>query len=207
MFEVIVGAMLMPQTSWRNVERAIANLKRKGLLEPARLAGSRLKEIRELVRPAGLHGTKPGRLRSFSRYVMRKSNGDVEAFLRGDPDQVREEMLSLPGIGPETADSILLYAANAPVFVVDAYTVRVANRVGLVDSEDYYVIQTRFQEKTPRDVGVYQEYHALIVELAKRYCRPKPMCEGCPLAGICDYSLARARAGFGRREAHRKLRP
>jgi len=187
-FEVIVGALLMPQTSWRNVEAAIRNLKGARMLAPAKIASAPLAQLTSLIRPAGLHRTKPRRLRDFCRHIMKAGGGDVAAFLDRDIGVLRAELLSLDGVGPETADSILLYAANRRVFVVDAYTRRVGRRVGLFDFDDYDAVKGYFEASVAADVGVYQEFHALIVELAKRNCRPRPLCDHCPLSGVCDYA-------------------
>jgi len=187
-FEVIVGAVLMPQTSWKNVEVAIANLKKARMLAPARIASAPLAKLTSLIRPAGLHRTKPRRLREFCRHIMRTSGGDVSAFLDRDQGKLRRELLSLDGVGPETADSILLYAANKKTFVVDAYTRRVGRRVGLFDFDDYRKVQDFFEDNVAGGVRLYQEYHALIVELSKRICRPKPLCDLCPLCKVCNYA-------------------
>jgi len=187
-FEVIVGAVLMPQTTWKNVEVAIANLKKARMLAPAKIASAPLAKLTSLIRPAGLHRTKPRRLREFCRHIMRTSGGDVSAFLDRDQGMLRRELLSLDGVGPETADSILLYAANKKTFVVDAYTRRVGRRVGLFDFDDYRKVQDFFEDNVAGGVRLYQEYHALIVELSKRICRPKPLCDLCPLCKICNYA-------------------
>ena len=187
-FEVVVGALLMQQTSWRNVEKSIANLKRNGMLEPARLATARVEDLGELVRPAGLHRTKPARIRDFSRQIVDTRGGDVMAFLNRDAGQLRKEMLSMKGVGPETADSILLYAAGVPVFVVDAYTKRLCERICLMKRLDYESIQEYFTKNLPEDVELYKEFHALIVRHAKETCRIKPMCGGCVLGRWCGYN-------------------
>ncbi len=190
-FEVIVGAVLMPQTSWKNVEKAIDSLKGARMLEPAKIANASLRELTELVHPAGLHHTKPRRLRDLCRHVLKASGGNVDAFLGRDPTSLRRELLSLDGVGPETADSILLYAAQARVFVVDAYTKKVGKRVGLFDFEAYERIQEYFEKNLPEDTRLYQEYHALIVELAKQICRTRPRCDVCPLNRACRFATSR----------------
>ena len=190
----MVGALLMPQTSWRNVEASIRNLKEARMLAPAKIASAPLAEITSLIRPAGLHRTKPRRLMGFCRHIVATSGGDVGAFLDRDSATLRAELLSLDGVGPETADSILLYAAGKGTFVVDAYTRRVGRRIGLFDVDDYDRVQGHFEANVPREVALYQEYHALIVELAKRICRPRPLCDLCPLNGVCD-NARRASAG------------
>ncbi len=192
-FEVIVGAILMPRVSWANVEKAIANLKTAQMLDPESIASSPLKELRRLVKPAGLHKSKPRRLRGFCRHLMRASGGNVDAFLARDHSVLRPELLSLEGIGPETADSILLYAANMEVFVVDAYTIRIGTRVGLFGYDDYDMVQDFFHDRVKGGVKVFQEYHALLVTLAKDFCRPRPKCAECPLNRICAHFCAENR--------------
>ncbi len=190
----MVGAMLTPQTSWKKVEVAIGNLRSAKILSPAKIAATPLVRLTRLIKPAGLYNTKPRRLKAFSRHIVETSGGDVEAFLERDPRALREELLSLEGIGPETADSILLYAAKTPTFVVDAYTRRVGTRMGLFNHDDYDKVQGYFERNVPPDLESYQEYHALIVELAKNVCKPRPLCWNCVLADICDYGLLPRRA-------------
>ncbi|MGQ0798057.1 MAG: endonuclease III domain-containing protein [Methanobacteriota archaeon] len=186
-FEVIVGALLMAQTSWRNVERAIATLKAAGLLNPHRLAAARAATIRRHVRGTGLYGVKPGRLRAFCRHLVASSGGDLRAYFDRPLDAVRADLLHQPGVGPETADSILLYASDHATFVVDAYTVRIARRVGLVGSDDVGRVKAFFERHVPRDLAAYREAHALLVAHAKARCRPTPRCGGCPLFDVCDH--------------------
>lgn len=186
-FEVIVGALLMQQTAWANVDRAIANLREAGLLEPHALAAASVSGIRRQVRIAGLYRSKPGRLKAFCRHLVDRSDGDIPGFFRGPTAALRSDLLTQPGIGPETADSILLYAARLPVFVVDAYTIRIGRRIGLFDTDRYEDVQRFFEERVPREVPLYQEYHALLVTHAKTFCRPRPKCPACPLRSLCAY--------------------
>jgi len=190
-FEVIVGALLMQQTAWRNVEAAIANLKRAGLLEPHRLARASAAAIRRHVRIAGLYRTKPARLRAFCQHLVERADGDLDRFFDRPTEAARADLLAQPGIGPETADSILLYAGRHPIFVVDAYTIRIGRRIGLFDAEDYRRVQAFFEGNLPRDVGMYREYHALLVAHGKATCRPRPNCDLCPLLDLCDYGRGR----------------
>ncbi len=186
-FEVIVGALLMQQTAWANVERAIEGLREAGPLEPHRLASASVATIRRYVRVAGLYQTKPKRLKSFCRHLVERCDGDLGAYFNRPTEAVREDLLAQQGVGPETADSILLYAGRPPVFVVDAYTTRIAGRVGLDRSKAYEAVQRSFEAHLPRDVAVYQEYHALLVQHAKTLCRPSPRCGGCPLRSVCAF--------------------
>lgn len=190
-FEVIVGALLMAQTSWRNVEAAIGNLRRAGMLDPRAIAGAPLGRLRSLVRPAGLYRTKPRRLQALAAHLVRTSGGDLDRFFGRDPDAVRRELLSLDGVGPETADSILLYASETPTFVVDAYTVRIGRRVGLFDAERYEDVKRYFESHLPRDVDLYREYHALLVAHGKGVCRPRPRCDACVLRDVCAFGRRR----------------
>lgn len=186
-FEVVVGALLMQQTSWTNVEEAIGNLKRAGLLSPHALASAPVSTIRKLVRMTGLYRTKPNRLKAFCRRLIEASGGDLERFFIRPTDVVRKDLLWQPGVGPETADSILLYAGGHPVFVVDAYTIRIAGRVGLIHSTDYERVQRYFDTRVPRETRVRKEYHALLVEHAKALCRPRPRCHACPVQPTCNF--------------------
>jgi len=181
-FEVIVGAILTQNTAWRNVERAIENLKGEGLLDPWALLKVDEEELAALIRPAGYYNVKSKRLKAFIRYFCEKYQGDLGKMFGRPLPQLREELLKVGGIGPETADSILLYAGGRPVFVVDAYTRRVLGRHRIIgEGATYQEVQELFMENLPQDVELFKEYHALFVRLGKTYCRPKPLCEGCPL--------------------------
>jgi len=185
-FEVILGAILTQNTNWQNVERAIANLKHEGLLAPAALAAvatTDLERLTQLIRPAGTYRIKASRLNHFLRLLTDRFAGDLEALLALPTSALRETILGVRGIGPETADSILLYAADRPVFVVDAYTARILHRHGLIDRDATYDdIQALMQGNLADDVPMLKEYHALLVEVGKRHCRKRaPRCSGCPL--------------------------
>jgi len=194
-FEVVVGALLMAQTSWRNVAAAIDNLKQAGLLDPRALAAASVETIRALVRPAGLYRRKPGRLKGFCRHLMRVARGDLDRFFARDLETVRDELLGIDGIGPETADSILLYAGEFPTFVVDAYTVRIGRRLGWFATDRYDAVKAFFESRLPRDVALYREYHALLVAHGKEICRPRPRCDVCPVRSACAYYRDRQRRG------------
>lgn len=190
-FEVIVGALLMQQTAWRNVAIAIKNLEAAGLLDVHAIAAASVPTLRKHVRVAGFYRTKPQRLRSFCRHLLERSAGDLDAYFRRSTVAVRADLLAQPGVGPETADSILLYAGAHPVFVVDAYTIRIGERIGLFQTEDYAKIQRFFERRLPRDIERYREYHALLVAHAKALCRPTPRCDACPLQSNCDFGRRR----------------
>ena len=183
-FEVMVGAILTQNTNWKNVERAIANLKRERLLEPGKLLDLHPATLAKLIRPAGYYRVKANRLRHFLTYFVERYGGSAKKMAAKPTEKLREELLSVKGIGPETADSILLYALDKPVFVVDAYTRRILSRHALcAEDETYDDLQALFADRLPADVPLYNEYHALVVETAKEYCRTTPRCEECPLMG------------------------
>ncbi|NIO13965.1 MAG: endonuclease III domain-containing protein, partial [Xanthomonadales bacterium] len=161
--------------------KAIANLREAGALEPRVLASLELERLRELVRPAGYFRQKSARLARLANWLVQRGEGTVEALAAVPTARLREELLALRGIGPETADSILLYALERPVFVVDAYTMRVVVRHGLLDpGAGYYELRELFTASLPRHVALYKDFHAQLVELGKRFCRSRPRCEGCP---------------------------
>ncbi|HYM39532.1 MAG TPA: hypothetical protein VEY12_05225 [Thermoplasmata archaeon] len=184
-FEVVVGALLMQQTAWGNVERAIANLEEAGIMDPHAVAAASVPRIRRAIRVAGLYRTKPGRLKAFCRHLVDCSDGDLRRFFRAPTEALRADLLAQPGVGPETADSILLYAGRHPVFVVDAYTIRIGNRVGLFETQAYEHVQRYFEDRLPREVDRFREYHALLVRHAKTFCRARPKCAPCPLRRMC----------------------
>lgn len=189
-FEVVVGAILTQNTAWANVEKAIVNLKGAGALSPATLARLPVEAVEQLIRPAGYFRQKAARLRHLATILADRYGGEVAALCAGPLDAARDRLLALPGVGPETADSILLYAAQRPSFVVDAYTRRIFTRLGLLDgTESYAVIRARFMDELPPDTALYNEYHALIVTLAKDCCRKRrPECPACPLQPICRFA-------------------
>ena len=188
-FEVIVGAILTQNTNWGNVEKAINNLKKKRLLSPRCLRDVSQQTLASLIRPAGYFNIKTKRLKNFIHFFFKEYQGDLKKMAQEETAQLRRKLLSINGIGPETADSILLYALDKPVFVVDAYTKRVLYRHNLVDSRaDYSAVQELFMKHLKADVKLFNEYHALLVRLGKDYCRTKPLCERCVLKD-CRYSL------------------
>ena len=185
-FEVCVGAILVQNTAWSNVEKAIAALRAAGRLSYEGLAGLPEPELAALIRPSGCFNVKAKRLAAFVAFLGREYGGRVEAMAAVDPAVLRAQLLGVPGIGPETADSIALYAAGLPLFVIDAYTRRIFGRLGLVaGDEDYETLQRFFMGSLPEDVALFNDYHAQIVTLAKTVCRPRPHCDRCPLDSIC----------------------
>jgi endonuclease-3 related protein len=182
-FEVAVGAILTQNTSWTNVAKAIANLKAAGCLDPHRLHEIGSEQLEMLIRPAGYFRVKAKRLRNFLDWLCENYDGDLRNLEPVKTARLREELLAITGIGPETADSILLYALNRPVFVVDTYTARVMVRHGLIAPEglDYHQLQDLFLSNLEPDVALYNEFHALLVRAGKDHCKPTPRCSACPL--------------------------
>ena len=186
-WEIMVGALLTQNTSWKNVEKALANLKRARRLEPARLRQLRTDRLAALIRPAGFTSSKPKRLKRLVAFLFRVYDGDPANMRGGDLTAQRAQLLALDGIGPETADAILLYVARQPVFVVDAYTRRIMGRMGLVPANvSYTELQTLFMANLPPDLALFGEYHALLDTLAKFICTKRaPRCAECPLNELC----------------------
>jgi endonuclease-3 related protein len=187
-FEVCVGAILTQNTNWGNVEKAIANLKDAGILSPEGLRDAVVERLAELIRPAGYFNVKSARLKDFIGWLQGEHGGSLEKMFAGDWRMLREELLTVRGIGPETCDSIILYAGHKPSFVVDAYTRRLFSRLGLIaENAAYESVRTLFMENLPADTELYNEYHALIVQHCKERCRKKPLCAECPLRFRCAY--------------------
>ena len=185
-FEVIVGAILTQNTSWTNVERAIANLRSAQMLTPSTITSARLSKLALLVRPSGYFRQKAKKLKAFVRFLEREYGGSLKRMFDTPTEILREKLLSVHGIGPETADSILLYAGNHPVFVVDAYTHRIFGRHGITDGKPQYEsVRALFEAALPRDSQLFNEFHALVVNTGKNWCRKKePRCAECPLGSL-----------------------
>ena len=185
--EVIVGAILTQSAAWGNVEKAIANLKVAKALSPEALRQLSLSQVATLIRPSGYYNAKALKLKSFAYWLGEYYNDNLSQFFAGNIDHIRQQLLSIYGIGQETADSIILYAANKPIFVIDAYTRRIINRIGLApDTNSYPAYQALFMENLPTDTGLFNEYHALLVCLAKNICHNRPLCQECCLNNICQ---------------------
>ena len=184
--EVIVGAILTQNTAWRNVEKAICNLKKEKVLSVSKLSGIPEKKLARLIRPSGYYNVKANRIKNFLKFLNACYNGSIDRMFKTDLYKLREKLLALKGIGQETADSILLYAGGKPVFVVDAYTKRVLLRHGFIGQKaDYKAIQSLFTNNLPEDAGLFNEFHALIVELGKSICKSKkPLCNICPIRSM-----------------------
>ena len=184
-FEVCVGAILTQNTAWTNVEKAIANLKEQGLLDFDRMLAADESQLATCIHPAGYFNIKAKRLKSFLNGVQEKFGG-FAALFELSQDTLREALLGLSGVGPETADSMILYAFHKPTFVVDAYTKRILMRHRLIDDEaDYHAIKDYFESHLESDTQLYNEYHALIVRTGKDLChKSKPKCSVCPLKDV-----------------------
>jgi endonuclease-3 related protein len=196
-FEIIIGAILTQNTAWTNVEKALDNLKKQKTFTIAAITQTSEKNLRLMIQPSGFFNQKAHRLNYIATYLEKKYSGDLQEFFSQDAASIRHTLLSLPGIGPETADSILLYAGNHPVFVIDAYTKRICQRLPFpVRFDSYEEIQQFFEKQLSSTVSkeertmVYKEYHALLVKLAKHYClKKKPHCSDCPISTLCKKLL------------------
>ncbi|MDK2956403.1 MAG: endonuclease related protein [Desulfovibrionales bacterium] len=184
-FEVALGAILTQNTNWTNVEKALDNIRRAGLLDPVSLATLPEEELAELIRSSGYYRLKANRLKSFLSFLESENAADLRLGpLRDrDPGELRQKLLAIKGVGPETCDSILLYALDAPIFVVDAYTWRILTRHGLITEDaGYGDMQQLFMDALEPNVDTFKEFHALIVHAAKDWCRKnEPLCQECPL--------------------------
>lgn len=193
-FEVAVGAILTQSVSWSNVERAIANLDGAGLLNPEALRRVPLAVLAELIRPAGYYNAKAAKLKAFVEFLFAVHGGRLESLFAQPLEVARAQLLGVYGIGPETADSILLYAGGMPTFVVDAYTRRIFHRVGICDIASYDGLRLYCMERLPADPAVYNEFHALLVAVGKDHCRKqRPRCPSCPAHEMCRSALTLCR--------------
>ncbi|HHT9145810.1 MAG: endonuclease III domain-containing protein [Candidatus Brocadiaceae bacterium] len=184
-FEVIIGAILTQNTNWSNVEKAIKNLKTAGKLFPEGIYELSVTELAKLIRPSGFFNVKAKRVKAFINWLFSRYEGNLSKMFAQDLQALRSELLSVKGIGPETADSILLYAGNMPTFVVDAYTHRIFSRHELIPEESTYdEMKSFFEENLPEDVQLFNEYHALLVNIGKTFCKTKKVCEPCPLKDL-----------------------
>jgi endonuclease-3 related protein len=199
-FEVCVGAILVQNTAWTNAARAIESLRSRGLLRFEALRRLPPSRIGPLIRSSGYYRVKARRLHAFLCFLESRFGGRAEAMRTQEPQELRAALLEVPGIGRETADSIALYAAGQPLFVVDAYTRRVFARLGLVRGDEAYdALQRFFMERLPPRVALYNDFHAQIVNLGKEYCRTRPLCGACPLAEMCVRRGVASRSGSSSR--------
>jgi len=190
-FEIIIGAILTQNTAWSNVEKALENLKEENVLEIKKISDINIDNLKELIKPSGFFNQKAKRVKNIAGHINKNYNNDLNFFFRKELSEIRSELLSLNGIGLETADSIILYAGKKPIFVVDAYTKRICQRLPLDINISYDKIQEYFQKNINKNnnkieiTNIYKELHALIVELAKNYCKKNPQCNECPLKKHC----------------------
>jgi endonuclease-3 related protein len=184
-FEVMVGAILTQNTSWRNVEKAIGHLKEKGVLNSEGIYKLRKSQLASLIKSSGYYRIKADRLKTFVNFLFEEYNGNIEKMRGERIEELRKKLLGVKGVGPETADSIILYGLKKPIFVVDAYTKRILSRHGMISEKaSYEEIQSLFMNHLPLDGRLFNEYHALFVHLGKTLCKKLPKCDICPLKGI-----------------------
>jgi endonuclease-3 related protein len=185
--EIIIGAILTQQASWKNVEKAISNLKAADCLDLKRISGMRINALEKHIRPSGFYKQKAARLKGFARYVS-SNYPSLDEMLSKGAGELREELLSMKGVGRETADSIILYAAGEPMFVIDAYTKRITSRIyGSDPNIEYDELRFAISASIPDDLELYKDFHAQFVELGKNYCKTKPLCNDCPVKSYCQY--------------------
>jgi len=184
-FEVMVGAILTQNTSWRNAEKAILKLKGRGVLNPKGIHHLKKSELAHLIKSSGYFRVKTDRLKSFINFLFEEYDGDLKKMRRERLEELRRKLLQIKGIGPETADSILLYGLKKPIFVVDAYTKRILSRHGIISEKaSYEEVQGLFMDYVPHNEKSFNEYHALLVHLGKALCKKVPRCDICPIRGI-----------------------
>lgn len=180
--EIIVGAILTQNTTWKNAEKAIKNLKERGVLSVEVLSKITAEELAQLIRPSGYYNQKAKKIKRFMDYLMKRYKGDIGRMAQVDVETLRKELLFINGIGPETADSILLYALDKPSFVVDSYTKRIFSRHNLLPEDaGYERVREYFMKNLPEDVSLYNEFHALIDYVGHHFCKRAPDCDNCPL--------------------------
>jgi endonuclease-3 related protein len=190
-FEVIVGAILTQSAAWGNVEKAIASLRAAKALSPRALRQLPTSKLANLVHPCGYYNAKALKLKSFAYWLGNHYDDDLDKLFANNIYDLCQQLLSIHGIGRETADSIVLYAANKPIFVIDAYTRRIINRIGLApDRNSYAAYQALFMEHLPPNAGLFNEYHALLVCLGKNVCHSRPLCQQCCLNNLCHFSTS-----------------
>ena len=186
----MVGAILTQSAAWQNVEKAIANLKNAGVMSPSALRQLPIDELAQLIHPCGYYNAKALKLKALVNWLDESCGDDLEKLFALDTDTLRQQLLAIHGIGPETADSILLYTGNKPVFVIDAYTRRIISRIGLAPEKNSYDgYQILFMDNLPQETELFNEYHALLVRLGKEACRKQPVCSACCLSEICRFDL------------------
>jgi len=184
--EICFGAILTQNTNWKNVEKAIIQLNKNQLININKIIKINNKKLAKIIKNSGYHNQKAIKLKNFCSFLLNNYNGNIENFFNNNIEILRNELLSINGIGPETADSIILYAAKKPIFVIDAYTKRIMNRIGYKE-ETYDELQNLFMNNLKPNEKIFNEYHALLVELGKNICKTKPLCNKCPINKMCNY--------------------
>jgi len=184
--EVCFGAVLAQNTNWKNAEKAIIELNKNNLINIKKIIKIDVKRLALIIRSSGYHNQKAKKLKAFCDFLLKSCNGNLDSLFRKNIDELRKELLSIKGIGPETADSIILYAAKKPVFVIDAYTKRIINRIGFKE-ETYDELQRLFMQNLPNSEKLFNECHALLVELGKNICKKEPLCRECPANIHCNH--------------------
>jgi len=184
--EVIFGAILTQNTNWNNVEKAIVRLNKHDLIDGKKILNIDDKKLAEIIIPSGYHNQKAKKLKNFCEFLLKKYDWDLSLLFKNNIYELRKQLIDINGIGPETADSIILYAAKQPIFVVDAYTKRVFDRIGFKE-KTYDELQELFNKNLAKSEKLFNEYHALLVELGKSICKKVPLCEKCPINNHCNY--------------------
>jgi endonuclease-3 related protein len=184
--EICFGAILTQNTNWKNVEKAIIQLNKNQLIDIEKILKINNKKLALIIKSSGYHNQKAKKLKNFCQYLNKNYNNDLKELFKKNIGELRNELLDVNGIGPETADSMILYAAKKPIFVVDAYTKRIMNRVGFKENT-YEELQELFMDNLELNEKLFNEYHALLVELGKNICKKKPLCEECPISAMCNY--------------------
>ena len=184
--EICFGAILTQNTNWKNVEKAIVQLNKNQLININKILKINNKKLAKIIRSSGYHNQKAKKLKNFSLFLFKKYNGNLDLFFKNNIKKLREELLLINGIGPETADSIILYAAKKPIFVIDAYTKRIMNRIGFKENS-YEELQKLFMDNLELNEKLFNEYHALLVELGKNICKKLPLCNKCPINKNCNH--------------------
>ena len=184
--EICFGAILTQNTNWKNVEKAIVELNKNNLIDVKKINEIDVKKLALLIKSSGYHNQKAKKLKNFCEFLFKNYDGKLNLLFKNNVNVLRKQLLSVNGIGPETADSIILYAAKKPIFVIDAYTKRIMNRVGCKENT-YDQLQKLFMKSLPNSEKLFNEYHALLVELGKNICKKNPICEKCPINMHCNY--------------------
>ena len=184
--EIVFGAILTQNTSWKNVEKAMANLNKNNLIDIKKILKIKNEKLAQIIKSSGYHNQKAKKLKNFCDFVLKNYNGKLRLLFKNGIGRLRSELLSINGIGPETADSIILYAAKKPIFVIDAYTKRIFGRIGF-RQKSYDEFQELFMGSLPHSERLFNECHALLVELGKNICKKEPLCTSCPINKYCSY--------------------